>query len=286
MSVAEATPDLEQVDRNDKAFLGHPKGLGFLAFTEGCERFSYYSMQTLLVLYMVNYLLVPGRMENVVGLGWLRAHFYPGLEGQPLASAIFGTYAALVYGTPVLGGILADRWLGRTPTMILGGVLMAIGHFLMAIEPAFLLALLCLVLGVGAFKGNIASQVGALYGPNDLRRAMAFQIFYIAINVSVIVAPLISDTLGEKVGWHYGFGCAGIVMVLGVMIFLAGRPHLPVEKDENPSIDPGRTLGTMALAGLITAAVIGLVFLAGILIALLALIPLYFWLTHRLARDE
>jgi len=230
MTVAEATPELDAVaDADDKAFLGHPKGLGFLAFTEGCERFSYYSMQTLLVLYMVNYLLVPGRMENVVGLGWLRAHFYPGLEGQPLASAIFGTYAALVYGTPVLGGILADRWLGRTPTMILGGVLMAIGHFLMAVEPAFLLALLCLVLGVGAFKGNIASQVGALYGPNDLRRAMAFQIFYIAINVSVIVAPLISGTLGQKVGWHYGFGCAGVVMVLGLLIYLAGRGWLPAD---------------------------------------------------------
>jgi POT family proton-dependent oligopeptide transporter len=228
MTVAEATPALD-ADPSDRAFLGHPKGLGYLAFTEGCERFSYYSMQTLLVLYMVNYLLVPGRMENVVGLDWLRAHFYPGLEGQPLASAIFGTYAALVYGTPVLGGILADRVLGRTPTMILGGVLMAIGHFLMAIEPAFLLALLCLVLGVGAFKGNIASQVGALYGPNDLRRAMAFQIFYIAINVSVIVAPLISGTLGQKVGWHYGFGCAGVVMVLGLLIYLTGGKWLPAD---------------------------------------------------------
>ena len=229
MTVAEATPDLEQADRHDRAFLGHPKGLGYLGFTEACERFSYYSMQTLLVLYMVNYLLVPGRMEKVIGLEWLRVHAYHGLQGQPLASAIFGTYTALVYLTPIAGGVIADKWLGRNVTLIIGGVLMAIGHFLMAIEPAFLFALFALLIGVGAFKGNIATQVGALYGPNDLRRAMAFQIFYIFINVSVIAGPLISGTLGQKVGWHYGFGCAGVVMVLGLIIYLSGRKYLPAD---------------------------------------------------------
>ena len=233
MTVADATPDLEQIDRHDRAFLGHPKGLGYLAFTEACERFSYYSMQTLLTLYMVNFLLVPGRMEKVIALDWLQAHVYRGLEGQPLASAIFGSYTALVYLTPIFGGIVADRWLGRTTTLIVGGVLMAIGHFLMAVQPAFVFALLCLLLGVGAFKGNIASQVGALYGPTDLRRAMAFQIFYIAINVSVIVGPLVSGTLGQKVGWHYGFGCAGVVMVLGLLVYLSGRRWLP--PDERPT---------------------------------------------------
>ncbi len=229
MSVAEATPDIEHIDQSDRAFLGHPKGLGYLGFTEGCERFSYYSMQTLLVLYMVNYLLVPGRMENVIGLEWVQTHIYHGISGQPLASAIFGTYTALVYLTPIIGGFIADKLLGRNATLITGGVLMAIGHFLMAIEPAFLLALLCLLLGVGAFKGNIATQVGALYGPNDLRRAMAFQIFYIFINVSVIAAPLVSGTLGQNVGWHYGFGCAGVVMVLGLIIYLAGQKYLPAD---------------------------------------------------------
>jgi proton-dependent oligopeptide transporter, POT family len=238
MTVAEATPDFEVGTTEDRAFLGHPKGLGFLGFTEGCERFSYYSMQTLLVLYMVNYLLVPGRMEKVVGLDWLQAHVYHGISGQPLASAIFGTYTSLVYLTPIFGGIIADRWLGRNRTLIVGGVLMAIGHFLMAIQPAFIFALLALLLGVGAFKGNIATQVGALYGPNDLRRAMAFQIFYIFINVSVIIAPLISGTLGQKVGWHYGFGCAGIVMVLGLLIYLSGRRYLPAEELARPSEDP------------------------------------------------
>lgn len=212
---------------DDSAFLGHPKGLGFLSFTEGCERFSYYSMQTLLVLYMVKYLLLPGRVEHVAGLGWVRSHFYAGLQGQPLASAIFGTYTALVYGTPIIGGIVADKWFGRRLTLISGGVLMAIGHFLMAFESSFLVALAALVVGVGFFKGNIASQVGALYKEGDLRRAMAFQIFYIFINVSVIAAPLVSGTLGEEVGWHWGFGTAGVVMVIGLVIYLSGTKWLP-----------------------------------------------------------
>ncbi len=181
MTAAEATPELDakalEQAAHDRAFLGHPKGLGYLAFVEGCERFSYYSMQTLLVLYMVKYLLLPEHIGGVAGLSWLRDNYYTGLDGQPLASAIFGDYTALVYLTPIAGGLIADRWLGRRTTLILGGVIMALGHFLMAFEGTFLLALMSLVVGVGLFKGNIASQVGALYGPDDLRRAMAFQIF-------------------------------------------------------------------------------------------------------------
>jgi POT family proton-dependent oligopeptide transporter len=285
MTIADATPDFEQGDRNDRAFLGHPKGLGYLAFVEACERFSYYSMQTLLTLYMVNYLLVAERMDGVLGLNWLRTWHYQGLEGQQLGSAIFGDYTSLVYLTPILGGIIADRFAGRRVALLAGGLMMSLGHFLMAIESAFLLALLALIIGVGLFKGNIASQVGALYKENDLRRAMAFQIFYIAINVSVIVAPLISGTLGEKVGWHYGFGCAGVVMVLGVLLFLAGRPHLPAEKDEKP-INAVNTINTLAVATGSIVVVIAVAFAAGIFVALAALIPLYFFLTRNLGRDE
>jgi POT family proton-dependent oligopeptide transporter len=240
MSVAEATPDLDQVGPNDKAFLGHPKGLAVLGFSEACERFSYYSMQTLLVLYMVNYLLVPTRMQRVIGLDWLQAHVYHGISGQPLASAIFGTYAAGVYLTPIFGGILADKWFGRDATLIVGGVLMVIGHTLMAIESTFVFALLFLLLGVGAFKGNIATQVGSLYRPDDLRRATAFQIFYIFINAGVIISSPIAGTLGQKVGWHYGFGCAGIVMAIGLLIYLTGRRHLPHEA--LPMRKEGRTV--------------------------------------------
>ncbi|MEO7248586.1 MAG: peptide MFS transporter [Novosphingobium sp.] len=228
MTAAEATPEIE-LPAHDRAFLGHPKGLGYLAFVEGCERFSYYSMQTLLVLYMVKYLLLPDHIGNVAGLGWLRAHHYQGLSGQPLSSAIYGDYSSLVYLTPIIGGIIADRWLGRRLTIILGAVVMALGHFLMAFEGSFLFALMTLIVGVGLFKGNIASQVGELYSDNDIRRAMAFQIFYIAINVSVIAAPLISGTLGEKVGWHWGFGTAGVVMVAGLVIYLAAKPWLPAD---------------------------------------------------------
>jgi proton-dependent oligopeptide transporter, POT family len=226
MTAAEATPELD-LPAHDRAFLGHPKGLGYLAFVEGCERFSYYSMQTLLVLYMVKYLLLPENIGGVLGLQWIQGALYDGKEGQPLASAIFGDYSSLVYLTPIAGGLIADRFLGRRTTLILGAVVMAIGHFLMAFEGLFLFALLSLIVGVGLFKGNIASQVGELYGSKDLRRAMAFQIFYIAINVSVIIAPLISGTLGEKVGWHYGFGTAGIVMVAGLLLYIKAGPWLP-----------------------------------------------------------
>ena len=111
MTIAEATPEIDLADRSDRAFLGHPKGLGYLAFVEGCERFSYYSMQTLLVLYMVKYLLLPENAAGVIGLDWLKGWY--GLDGQPLASKIFGDYTSLVYLTPIAGGFIADRWLGR-----------------------------------------------------------------------------------------------------------------------------------------------------------------------------
>ena len=232
MSVAEATPDLD-FDWEDKSFLGHPKGLGYLAFTEAWERFSFYGMQALLVLYMVNFLLLPGNVEQVAGIEQLRS-IYGGLEGQAFASAIFGTYAASVYLTPILGGLLADRLLGKRRTVLLGAITMALGHFLMAFNVTFLAALLCLILGSGMFKGNISSQVGSLYKPEDLRRADAFQIFYLGINAGVIASPFIVGTLGEKVGWHYGFGAAGVGMLIGLVIYIAGQKYLPKEHFDVP----------------------------------------------------
>lgn len=228
MTVAEATPELELYDAEDKSFLGHPKGLGYLAFTEAWERFSFYGMQALLVLYMTKSLLLPGEVEQVAGIEQLRA-LYGGIDGQPFASAIFGTYAASVYLTPILGGWLADRVLGKRRTVLLGAITMAIGHFLMAFNVTFLLALLCLILGSGMFKGNIASQVGSLYKPDDLRRADAFQMFYLAINAGVIASPLIVGTLGETMGWHWGFGAAGVGMLIGLAIYVAGQKYLPSE---------------------------------------------------------
>jgi POT family proton-dependent oligopeptide transporter len=218
---------------SDHSFVGHPRGLAYLSFTEAWERFSYYGMQTLLVLYMVRQLLHPGHIERIAAFPAFRAlleRAYGGpLSTIALASAIFGLYTGLVYLTPVAGGIVADRWLGKTRTITLGALLMAAGHFLMAFDASFLIALLCLLVGVGCFKGNLASQVGALYAPDDLRRADAFQIYFLFINAAVIIAPLVAGTLGEKYGWHYGFGTAGVGMVISLFIYLRGRRWLPPE---------------------------------------------------------
>ena len=218
---------------DDRSFLGHPRALAYLSFTEAWERFSYYGMQTLLVLYMVHQLLLPGHVEHVAGFETARGIFtriYGGggaLSTVALASTIFGFYSSTVYLTPIFGGLLADWVLGRTGTIILGACLMALGHFLMAFDVSFLIALACLMVGAGCFKGNIATQVGSLYAPGDNRRADAFQIYYLGINAGVIAAPFVTGTLGEKVAWHYGFGAAGVGMLISLVIYLVGRRHLP-----------------------------------------------------------
>ena len=214
----------------DRSFIGHPRGLAYIAFAEAWERFSYYGMQALLVLYMVNRLLHPPHVDHIAGFVPFRhliESFRGPLDVQPLSSTIFGLYTGLVYLTPIAGGLIADRWLGRTLTITIGASLMALGHFLMAFDVTFLIALTCLLTGVGCFKGNLASQVGALYPIGDNRRADAFQIYYIFINAGVIAAPLIAGTLGEKVGWHWGFGAAGVGMLIGLTIYLSGRKYLP-----------------------------------------------------------
>ena len=227
------TTDAAAVDAPGvKGFFGHPRGLGYLVFAEAWERFSYYGMQALLVLYMGQQLLLPGHVQHVAGFAGFRAlieHAYGPLSPAALASVIFGLYAGGVYLTPIAGGFIADRILGRTATVTLGAVLMALGHFLMAFEFSFLLALACLLIGVGCFKGNIASQVGELYAPGDLRRADAFQIYLLGINIAVIVSPLVCGTLGQKIAWHWGFGAAGVGMLLGLAVYLSGRRWLPAD---------------------------------------------------------
>ncbi len=209
---------------------GHPRALAFLFATEMWERFSYYGMRALLVLYMVKYLLLPAQAGNVAGLAAfkhvLELVFGP-LALQPLASQIYGFYTGLVYLTPIFGGLLADRVLGQRRTVILGAALMAAGHFMMAFERLFLLALLVLILGNGCFKSNISTQVGSLYPPGDRRRDRAFSIFYVGINLGAFLAPLVCGTLGETYGWHYGFGAAGVGMTIGLAIYLVATPHLP-----------------------------------------------------------
>jgi POT family proton-dependent oligopeptide transporter len=212
---------------------GHPRGLSFLFATEMWERFSYYGMRALLVLYMVKHLLQPEHAENVIGLGALK-QLYESMFGplgvQPFSSHIYGLYTGLVYLTPLFGGILADRVLGQHRTILLGASLMAIGHFLMAFEPLFLLALTTLILGSGAFKPNMAAQVGSLYAPGDRRRDRAYSIFYVGINLGAFLAPLVCGTLGEELGWHYGFTAAGVGMTIALAIYLYAMPGLPPDE--------------------------------------------------------
>ncbi len=222
----------EKKSKSDTAFLGHPVGLGWLAGSEFWERFSYYGMQTLLVLYLNHYLLQPGHIEQVWGFGAFRrliALVYGQQSQMALASNTSQLYAALVYVTPLLGGYLADRVIGRTNTVTIGAILMVAGTFLTALNATFLVALVLLLFGVGCFKANIASQVGALYSADDSRRADGFQIYFIGIQLAVILSPIICGYLGQRVDWHLGFVAAGIGMTLGLAIYLIGRPTFPPE---------------------------------------------------------
>jgi len=225
-----ASPNIAGNPRARGDRFGHPRALTYLFATEMWERFSYYGMRALLVLYMVKYLLDPQHAGQVLGLGLFRnalEFVFGPLAPQPLASQIYGFYTGLVYLTPIFGGLLADRVLGARRTVILGAALMAIGHFMMAFEPLFLFALGFLILGNGAFKPNISTQVGRLYAPGDRRRDRAFSIFYVGINLGAFLAPLVCGTLGEELGWHYGFAAAGVGMTTGLIIYLAATPALP-----------------------------------------------------------
>ena len=240
-----ATQDTAEHARRDRAFLGHPIGLAYLSFAEAWERFSYYGMLGMLTLYLTTQLLLPGHVENVAGMAGLRgaAEYVRGpLSVVGFATQISGLYGGLVYLTPIIGGVIADRALGRKMTVTIGAIMMVLGHFLMAFEMPFLLALQCLLIGVGFFKGNIASQVGALYKRGDTRITSAFQIYYVGINVAVIVAPLVCGTLGERVAWHWGFGAAGVGMLIGLVVYLAGSKHLPID----PLLERRQGRGTAA----------------------------------------
>ena len=230
MSAAQAVSIAE---RRAGGFFGHPKGLAYLAFTEAWERFSYYGMTALLVLYMVNQLLLPGHVEHVVGFATFRqvleSVFGP-LSTQALASQIFGLYAGFVYFTPVLGGWVADRWIGQRNAVVLGALAMSGGHIAMAFDESFLLALLLLVTGSGLLKGNISAQVGGLYRRDEeARRTRGFAIFSTAINFGAVVGPLLCGFLGERYGWHIGFGTAALFMLCGLATYLSGYRHLPAK---------------------------------------------------------
>ena len=226
-------------DTASRDWFGHPKGLTVLAGSEMWERFSFYGMQALLMLYMTKYLLLPEHAGDVLGLAAFRAalsSLVGPMTDLAFASQTYGLYSGLIYGTPLIGAWLGDRVLGKTRTVTLGCLLMSAGHLLMASEHFFLFALLLLILGAGGVIGNMAAQVGQLYAPEDQRRTRAFGVYLITLNIGALVAPLVVGTLGEKVGWHWGFGAAGIGMLIGLTTYLAGRSHLPPE----PLIERGR----------------------------------------------
>lgn len=216
-----------------KDFLGHPIGLTYLFFTEMWERFSFYGMRALLVLYMTQYLLLNPQMSaDVIGytaLADMLTTLFGPLSVIGISSQIYGLYTGFVYFTPFIGGLLADRYLGKTNAVYAGAILMAIGHFLMAFEPLFLIALLFLILGNGMFKPNLTAQVGTLYQPGDQRVDSAYTIYYMGVNLGAFFSPIVCGTLGQKVGWHYGFAAAGIGMLVGTVVYWRGSRYLPKE---------------------------------------------------------
>jgi POT family proton-dependent oligopeptide transporter len=220
-----------------RQIFGHPRGLVVLAGTELWDRISFHGMQALLVLYMVGQLFLPGHIETIVGFKVFRA-LIEGVTGplsvQALASQIFGIYVGLVYFTPVLGGVLGDRVLGRSRTVTLGALLMTAGHFCMAFDQSFLLAMLLLILGAGCLRGNLMPQVAELYSQQDRRRAVAFQLYGSMINLGAFIAPVVTGALGQAYGWHTGFAFAGFGMLLGLIYYRAGLKWLPPEAPRGP----------------------------------------------------
>ena len=208
--------------KNQSELFGHPKGLFYLFFAELWERFSYYGMRALLTLYMVNEFF-----------SWMTDEAYR----EEVSFGIFAAYGSLVYATPVLGGMIADKFIGFKKSIMLGGILMALGHFFMAFyfdkgllgfeatsinNFFFYAALALLIIGNGFFKPNISSMVGRLYPEGDDRRDSGFTIFYMGINAGAFLAPLACGWLGYEFGWHYGFGAAGVGMIVGLLVFMKG----------------------------------------------------------------
>jgi proton-dependent oligopeptide transporter, POT family len=189
----------------ERNWFGHPPGLTILFLTEMWEMFSFFGMRALLVYYMTKQLSIH----------------------QERASLIYGAYAAFVYFTPVFGGFVADRWLGKTRAVMIGGATMALGHFMMASEALFYPALVTIALGNGLFLPSLASQIEGLYQPDDPRSKSAYNVYYVGINLGAFLAPLVCGTLGEAYGWHWGFAAAGIGMLSSLVIYVGGRRYLP-----------------------------------------------------------
>jgi proton-dependent oligopeptide transporter, POT family len=204
-------PVAPQLAVADDSFFGHPRGLATLFFTEMWERFSYYGMRAFLILYMT-------APVAAGGLGFADAR----------AASIYGTYTGSVWGAAILGGVVADRFLGQYRSVLLGGIIIAAGHFTLAFKalPFFYTGLALIVVGTGLLKPNVSTMVGSLYAPGDARRDAGFSIFYMGINLGAFIGPLVSGWLAQRVDWHLGFASAGVGMVLGLMQYVFGKRRL------------------------------------------------------------
>lgn len=197
-------------------WFGQPRGLTILFLTDMWEKFSYFGMRALLIYYMTKQLLMD----------------------QQQASLIYGLYTAFVYFTPIFGGIITDRWLGRHRAVIIGGAIMAIGHFMMTFEPLFFGALACIAIGNGLFLPGLPAHIPSLYEKGDRRIKSAYNIYYVGTNLGAFLAPLVCGTIGEVYGWHYGFGLAGIGMILGLIVYVSGGKALRAVREEEDSATP------------------------------------------------
>ncbi len=201
-----AAPDAVSRAAPEAGWFGHPRGLSTLFFTEMWERFSYYGMRGFLILYMVK------------ALGFTDPH----------AGSVYGNYVGSVWLAAIFGGFIADRWLGHYKSVLIGGMIIALGHFTLALRalPFFYAGLSLIVIGTGLLKPNVSTLVGSLYAEGDERRDAGFSIFYMGINLGALIGPLIAGKLAEGVDWHLGFACAGVGMTLGLVQYVLGRNRL------------------------------------------------------------
>ena len=228
---------------------GQPKGLWVLAGTELWDRISFHGMQAMLVLYMTGDLLIhPERVRTIIGFGGYR-NLVEGMVGPltdtALATQTFGFYLAFVTGLPLLGGWLGDKFTGRRIAVGLGASLMTAGHFFMAFDATFLIALVLLMTGAGFLRGNLSAQIKSLYADGDSREINAFQYYYLAVNIGAFIAPLVTSTVAAFYGWHAGFGVAGVGMLIGLTIYLIGARHLPADGGRRAVADPAAATGKL-----------------------------------------
>ncbi len=219
--------------------LGHPRGLWVLGGTELWDRISFHGMSAMLVLYMTGELLQPQRAAHVMGFaayrGALESVFGPLSQAQ-LATQTFGLYFAAITFLPIIGGWIGDKVTSRRVAVTMGALLMTAGHFSMAFDRTFLLALGLLALGAGLLRGNLAPQIGSLYAAGDRRLADAFQFYSFVANLGGFIAPIVSGTVAKYYGWHAGFAVAGFGMLIGLVWYLVGSRHLPPEPERNVAV--------------------------------------------------